>query len=138
MKTNFEGPSLFLGEIANFFEERGYGSIIGISSVAGDRGRASNYIYGSAKAGFSAFLSGLRNRLHKSKIKVLTIRPGFVRTKMTRDLNLPNLITAKPKDVANYIYKVRNKSINKALFPWNYIMFIIKNIPEILFKNLNL
>ena len=138
MKTNFEGPSLFLGEIANSFEERGYGSIIGISSIAGDRGRASNYIYGSAKAGFSAFLSGLRNRLHKSNIKVLTIRPGFVRTKMTRYLNLPNLITAKPKDVANYIFKFRNKSRNKALFPWDYIMFIIKNIPEILFKNLNL
>ena len=65
MKTNYEGPSLLLGEIANNFEKRGSGSIIGISSVAGDRGRGSNYIYGSAKAGFTAFLSGLRNRLHK-------------------------------------------------------------------------
>ncbi|SVC57263.1 uncharacterized protein METZ01_LOCUS310117, partial [marine metagenome] len=68
MRTNYEGPSLLLGEIANRFEMRGSGSIIGISSVAGDRGRASNYIYGSAKSGFTAFLSGLRNRLHKSNV----------------------------------------------------------------------
>ena len=91
IRTNYEGPSLFLGEIANHFEKRGYGSIIGISSVR-ERGRASNYIYGSAKSGFTAFLSSLRNRLYKSNVNVLSVLPGFVNTKMTHKMKLPNLL----------------------------------------------
>src|ERR1700709_2942426 len=100
MRTNYEGPALILGMFAERFLKRGAGSIIGISSVAGDRGRGSNYIYGSAKAGFSAFLSGLRNRLASKGVHVITVKPGFVDTKMTEGMNLPSLLTAQPEEVA--------------------------------------
>ena len=138
MRTNYEGPSLLLGEIANRFEMRGYGSIIGISSVAGDRGRASNYIYGSSKSGFTAFLSGLRNRLHKSDVNVLTVLPGFVRTKMTDKMDLPNLITSSSDKIALLIFK--NFLLSKEVypFPWAIIMYIIRSIPEKIFKVLKL
>lgn len=138
MRTNFEGPALLLGEIANLFEVRGSGSIIGISSVAGNRGRASNYIYGSAKSGLTAFLSGLRNRLHSSNVNVLTILPGFVRTKMTDHLELPGLITSSDKAIANIVYKSFRKSKVIYVFPWMIIMKLISLIPESIFKKLNL
>ena len=138
MRTNYEGPSLLLGEIANRFEMRGSGSIIGISSVAGDRGRASNYIYGSAKSGFTAFLSGLRNRLYKSNVNVLTILPGFVETKMTKGLRLPKLITASPESISCIIYQKKHKS--KVAYPlvWQIVMFFIRSIPEFIFKRIKL
>lgn len=138
MRTNFEGPALLLGEIANLFEARRSGSIIGISSVAGDRGRASNYIYGSAKSGLTAFLSGLRNRLHSSNVNVLTILPGFVRTKMTDHLELPGLITSSDKAIANIVYKSFRKSKVIYVFPWMIIMKLISLIPESIFKKLKL
>lgn len=138
MRTNYEGPSILLGEIANRFETRGSGSIIGISSVAGDRGRASNYIYGSAKSGFTAFLSGLRNRLHKSNVNVLTILPGFVETKMTKGLRLPKLITTSPESISFIIYQKKHKS--KVAYPllWQIIMIIVRSIPEFIFKRIKL
>mgnify|MGYP006172415941 FL=1 len=138
MRTNYEGPSMFLGEIANRFEKRGSGFIIGISSVAGDRGRASNYIYGSAKSGLTSFLSGLRNRLHKSNVNVLTVLPGFVETKMTKGLRLPNLITASPESISNIVYQNKDKS--KAIYPipWHVIMGITRNVPEFIFKRIKL
>ena len=132
------GPALLLGELANLFEGRGSGSIIGISSLAGDRGRASNYIYGSAKSGFTAFLSGLRNRLHNSNVNVLTILPGFVKTKMTDHLELPGLITSSDKAIANIVYKSFRKSKVMYVFPWMIIMKLISLIPESIFKKLNL
>ena len=138
MKTNYLGPSLLFGEIANRFEKRGSGSIIGISSVAGDRGRASNYIYGSAKSGFSTFLSGLRNRLNKSNICVLTVLPGFVKTKMIDNINTPSIITSKPKTIAKLIYKNCFKSKIIYPYPWQFILFIVKVLPENIFKRLNL
>ena len=76
---------------------RGSGTIIGISSVAGDRGRGSNYIYGASKAGLTAFLSGLRNSLSKTGVQVLTVKPGFVRTRMTEQFQLPAHLTAGPE-----------------------------------------
>ncbi|WP_461833464.1 SDR family oxidoreductase, partial [Desulfothermus sp.] len=87
--TNFTGCVSILNIIANDFEKRKYGFIVGISSVAGDRGRKSNYIYGSAKAAFTTYLSGLRNRLFKTGVHVITVKPGFVQTKMTQGMNLP-------------------------------------------------
>src|SRR5690606_21974184 len=74
LRSNFEGPALFLGLIAERFLARGGGTIVGVSSVAGDRGRGSNYIYGAAKAGLTAFLSGLRNRLAPSGLRVVTVK----------------------------------------------------------------
>jgi len=138
MRTNYEGPSLLLGEIANRFEMRGSGSIIGLSSVAGDRGRASNYIYGSAKSGFTAFLSGLRNRLHKSNVNVLTVLPGFVITKMTSGLQLPKLVTSNTIKISNIVFTKHKNSETVYPFPWRWIMLIIKIIPETIFLKLKL
>jgi hypothetical protein len=114
--------------------------IVGISSVAGDRGRQSNYFYGSAKAAYSAYLSGLRNRLFKEKIHVLTVKPGFVYTSMTQDLNLPPLLTAQPEEVAKDIYKamLKQEDVLYTKWFWKYIMLIIKYLPEFLFKRLSL
>jgi NAD(P)-dependent dehydrogenase (short-subunit alcohol dehydrogenase family) len=96
LRANFEGPALLLGLFAERFSARGSGALVGVSSVAGDRGRGSNYVYGAAKAGFSAFLSGLRNRLATTGVRVVTVKPGFVRTRMTAGMKLPPLLTAEP------------------------------------------
>ena len=138
MRTNYEGPSILLGEIANLFEKRGSGSIIGISSVAGDRGRASNYIYGSSKSGFTTFLSGLRNRLHKSNVNVLTVLPGFVKTKMTEKLGLPNNLLTHPEKISKIIFRNHKKSKVLYPFPWGFIMFLIRGLPEQIFLKMKL
>jgi len=138
MRTNYEGPSLLLGEIANRFEMRGSGSIIGISSVAGDRGRASNYIYGSAKSGFIAFLSGLRNRLQSSNVNVLTVLPGFVKTKMIKNIDTPAILTSLPENISDSIFRNCFKSKLIYPFPWRIIMHAIRNIPESIFIRLKL
>ncbi len=109
IKTNFEGPSIFLGKIAESFEKRGSGSIIAISSVAGLRGRRSNYIYGSAKSGLTAFLSGLRSRMHEANVSVLTVIPGYIDTKMIADIKTPKLLTSSPDNLAKKIFKNRGK-----------------------------
>jgi decaprenylphospho-beta-D-erythro-pentofuranosid-2-ulose 2-reductase len=126
--------------IANDFEQRKNGFIVVISSVAGDRGRKSNYIYGSAKAALTAYLSGLRNRLYDSNVHVLTVKPGFVATKMTEGMDLPEKLTAKPEDVAKDVYKAQQNG-NNVLYTkwiWKWIMLIIRNIPEFQFKKMNL
>lgn len=113
---------------------------MGFSSVAGERGRSKNYIYGSAKAGFTAFLSGLRNRLSSKGIHVLTVLPGYVFTKMTKNLNLPKFLTAQPWEVARDIVVAVKKRKNVIFTPsiWRLIIFIIKLIPENLFKKTNI
>ena len=140
INTNYTGVTSLLNIIANDFEQRKNGFIIGISSVAGDRGRKSNYIYGSAKAGFTAYLSGLRNRLHASNVQVLTVKPGFVDTQMTRGMDLPKKLTAQPETVAKEIYRAHKKGKNiiytKGI--WKWIMLIIKNIPEFQFKKMDI
>lgn len=140
MRTNFEGPACLLGKIATVLIERGAGTIIGISSVAGERGRASNYIYGASKAGFTAYLSGMRNRCFKHGVRVVTILPGFVDTKMTAGLDLPKWLTAQPSNVAKIIYKSVNKKTHIVYikFLWKPIMAIIKLVPETIFKRLSL
>ena len=137
IRTNYEGPINIISDFANIFENQGYGTIVGISSVAGDRGKASNYIYGSAKAGFTAFLSGLRNRLAKKNVHVLTVLPGTVYTKMTLGLSLPKLFTSSPDKVANDIYNavIKKKNVIYTMKIWKLIMFIINCIPESIFKN---
>ena len=137
LRTNYEGPLNIISDFANIYENQGYGTIVGISSVAGDRGKASNYIYGSAKAGFTVFLSGLRNRLAKKNVHVLTVLPGTVYTKMTLGMKLPKLLTSSPDKVANDIYDAVNKKkdIIYTMKIWRLIMFIIRCIPERIFKN---
>ena len=135
--TNFTGAVSILNIAANHFEERKSGFIIGISSVAGDRGRMSNYIYGSAKAGFTAYLSGLRARLSRSGVNVITVKPGFVATRMTEGMPLPPLLTASPDAVAGDTYKafVKGKPVVYTTWFWKFIMLIIIHIPERVFKN---
>ncbi len=125
---------------AQKFESKRSGTIIGLSSVAGDRGRQSNFIYGSAKAAFTAYLSGLRNYLFERKVHVLTVKPGFMATKMTEGLPLNPKLTATPKQAAECIYKAFKKQKNVAyVLPiWGVIMMIIRNIPEFIFKKLKL
>ena len=138
--TNYTGVVSLLNLIANDFEQRQYGFIVGISSVAGDRGRKSNYIYGSAKAALSAYLSGLRNRLYASGVDVLTVKPGFVATKMTAGMDLPAKLTAQPEAVASDIYKAQQKKKNVLYtkWLWKWIMLIIKHIPEGIFKKMSI
>lgn len=138
--SNYIGAVSILNVVANDFEKRKRGTIVGISSVAGERGRQSNYFYGSAKAGFTSFLSGLRNRLHKSGAHVLTVKPGFVKTKMIENMKTPGPLTATPKQVADRIFKaVRSKSDSIYVLPiWAPVMMVIRNIPEGIFKKMKL
>jgi len=140
IRTNFEGPANIFSEIANKFEIRGYGTLIGISSVAGERGRAKNYIYGSSKSAFTTFLSGLRNRLSKKNIHVLTVLPGFVDTKMTKNLDLPPRLTVKPFELAKIVFNAYKKKKNIVYIGkiWFLIMMLIRSIPESIFKLMKL
>lgn len=130
--------------VLNFFakkmESKRSGTMVVLSSVAGERGRQSNFIYGSAKAGLTAYLSGLRNFLFDKKVHVLTVKPGFMDTKMTEGLPLNPALTATPKKAAQNIYKAyKNKKDVVYVLPiWRFIMLIIKNIPEFIFKKLKL
>jgi decaprenylphospho-beta-D-erythro-pentofuranosid-2-ulose 2-reductase len=103
--------------------------------VAGDRGHATNYIYGSAKAGFTAFLSGLRNRLFGKGVTVITVKPGFVRTRMTEGLNLPDKLTANPHELARAIFRAHKRGRLVVYYRpiWWLIMLIIRCLPERIF-----
>lgn len=140
LRSNFEAPALLLGQLATLFEARGSGTLVGISSVAGERGRGSNYIYGSAKAGFTAYLSGLRNRLAKRGVHVITVLPGFVDTAMTEGMNTPAPLTAQPDEVARHILRAvaRRRNVIYVRPVWRLIMGVIRAIPEAVFKRLSL
>ena len=141
LRTNFEGPALLLGLVAERFHARGSGTIVGVSSVAGDRGRGSNYLYGAAKAGFTAFLSGLRNRLAPAGVRVVTVKPGFVRTRMTAGMKLPPVLTAETKEVGQAIFAAAEKGGSDVIYVrriWRVVMMVIRSIPERIFKRLRL
>jgi short-subunit dehydrogenase len=137
-RSNFSAPALFLQACAN--KMTAGGTIVGISSVAGDRGRGSNYFYGAAKAGFTAFLSGLRNRLAARGIHVITVKPGFVKTRMLEGMKTPAPLTAAPEEVARAILQAEagRKNVIYVRPIWCFIMTIIKSIPEAIFKKLKL
>lgn len=137
---NFTSVVWMLELAASYLERKRKGFIASISSVAGDRGRQSNYIYGSSKGALSLYLQGLRNRLFKSNVNVLTIKPGFVDTKMTMGKIKDSPLVAKPEKVARDILKAINKKKHTlyTLWMWRYVMFIIKSIPETIFKRMNL
>jgi short-subunit dehydrogenase len=137
--TNFMAPVSLLTWLANFCVQRHAGTLAVISSVAGDRGRKSNYLYGSSKAGLSAFLGGLRNRVDREGVTVLTIKPGPTRTAMT--VGMPK--SEKFADVDSVAESIvsaidKRKDVLYVPFQWQPIMFIIRNIPERIFKKLNL
>ncbi|MDE1147004.1 MAG: SDR family oxidoreductase [Azospirillaceae bacterium] len=136
MRSNYNGPAAILGELAQRMEKRGSGILIGVSSVAGDRGRATNYVYGSAKAGFTAFLSGLRQRLQGTGVHVITVKPGFVDTRMTAGMPLPKPLTAQPAEVADAILRAQAKGRDVVYVRpvWLLVMTIIRLLPEAVFK----
>jgi decaprenylphospho-beta-D-erythro-pentofuranosid-2-ulose 2-reductase len=139
LDTNFTAPVMLLNRVANRLEERGRGFICVLSSVAGDRGRQSNYIYGSAKAGLSAYLQGLRNRMHHAGVQVTTVKPGFVDTSMTYGMDGLFLV-ASPEKVARGIARAVAAGRDEVYLPgfWRWIMLAIRTTPERLFKRLRL
>jgi decaprenylphospho-beta-D-erythro-pentofuranosid-2-ulose 2-reductase len=125
--------------VANYFEARKSGSLVVISSVAGDRGRQSNYVYGASKAMVSAFMAGLRNRLSASNVHVMTVKPGFVDSPMTAHLPKGPL-WATTDDVASAILRGIDARTDVLYTPWfwRYIMLIIQHVPEAIFKRLKM
>lgn len=137
--TNMMAPISMLTWLANFFVQRHAGTIAVLSSVAGDRGRKSNYVYGSSKAGLSAFLAGLRNRVDREGVTILTIKPGPTKTAMTSGMKGSEKF-ADVNAVAKTIVAAIDKRVDSLYVPfqWQPIMFVIRHIPERVFKKLNL
>lgn len=136
---SFTGPATFLQAIAPEMEARGGGTVIGVGSVAGDRGRISNYVYGSAKAGFHTYLSGLRNRLTRSGGHVVTVKPGFVDSAMTWGIEGMFLVAPPEKVAADLLNAVeKKKDVIYTPFFWRIIMGIITRIPERMFKKMSI
>jgi decaprenylphospho-beta-D-erythro-pentofuranosid-2-ulose 2-reductase len=137
---NLTGAVSVLEHCAAALESRNSGGfIIGVSSVAGDRGRQSNYLYGAAKGGLSVYLQGLRNRLHPAGVRVLTVKPGFVDTRMT--FGMPGLfLVARPASVGESIARALERGRDVVYVPWfwRYVMLAVKLIPEPVFKRLKL
>jgi len=136
---SFTGPARLLHMLAPMMEDRGAGTIVGVCSVAGDRGRVGNYVYGAAKSGFATYLSGLRNRLTRAGGHVVTVKPGFVDTSMT--WGLPGMfLVASPDAVGRDILKAvaKRKNVIYTPFFWRYIMLIIRHIPEAIFKKMSI
>ena len=139
LQTNCLSIISLLTISANYFEQQRHGCIAVVCSVAGDRGRKSNYVYGTAKAAVSAFLQGLRNRLSSVGVSVVTIKPGYVATRMTAHMK-KGLLTASPQLVGCGVYQAMMKGKDVVYLPWFWrpIMFVIKSIPEKIFKRLSL
>ena len=139
LQTNLISPISLLTWLANYFEPRKAGTIAIISSVAGDRGRGSNYIYGTSKAGINVMAQGIRNRLSASGVRVVTVKPGFVDTPMTAAI-AKNAMFSTPEKVAKDICRSVEKGPEIVYTPWfwRWIMWIIRLIPERIFKRLNL
>ncbi len=138
LQTNFNGPVRILRLIAERFRQRGSGLIIGISSVAGDRGRGINILYGSAKAGLTAFLSGLRSRLAAHGVRVLTVKPGLIASRMTEGRCLPRWLITSPEHAAKDIYAAISHHADIVYTPrwWRIVMAAVRLIPESVFKRI--
>lgn len=134
---SFTGPATFLQMLAPLLEARGTGTIIGIGSVAGDRGRLGNYVYGAAKAGFATYLSGLRNRCGRKGVHVLTVKPGPVDTSMTWGMKMPFMTSpeAVAADIARAVKHRRNVIYSAPI--WRLVMAVIRLIPEPVFKKMS-
>ena len=134
---NYLSPMTFIEKsLVKYKTQKKLNTIIGISSVAGDRGKKKNPVYSSSKSAFSSYLDGLRQRLYLDGIHVITVKPGFVRTKMTENLKLPKILISNVNHVGNKIFKAYKNKKNTLYVPryWSIIMFIYKMIPEMIFK----
>ncbi len=141
LHTNFLSAASLLTRIANLCESRRSGSIVVVTSVAGDRGRQSNYVYGTAKGALSIFCQGLRNRLSKVNVPVTTIKPGFIDTPMTADVpKKPAVLWATPEKVAADIVKAHAKGSDIVYSPWfwRFILLIVCAVPERIFKKMSM
>jgi decaprenylphospho-beta-D-erythro-pentofuranosid-2-ulose 2-reductase len=139
LRTNFLSAVSLIGWLANYFEAERRGVLAVISSVAGDRGRKSNYVYGASKGGLNVFLDGVRNRIDRAGVHVLTIKPGFVATPMTAHLP-QNALFAQPAEVARHILRAIEKRKDVAYVPpfWSLIMLVVRSVPRRIFKKMNL
>jgi decaprenylphospho-beta-D-erythro-pentofuranosid-2-ulose 2-reductase len=137
MRTNFIAPASLLAELANRFAARGSGTLVGISSVAGDRARRSNYVYGTAKGALSLFLAGLRARLREKGVRVITVKPGFVDTPMTARFP-KGILWASPDRIARGIVRAMERGSGEVYLPWFWrpIMFVLRHVPEPIFVRL--
>ena len=139
LRVNFVSATAILTLFAADLERRRSGCVAAITSVAGDRGRRSNYVYGSAKGALSLFLQGLRSRLHPAGVRVITIKPGPVQTAMTD--HLPNSARfADPEQVARDIVGALERRSPDVLYTprvWRYVMTAVRQIPETIFKRLS-
>lgn len=138
LETNLTGPAVILDMFAGYFRRKGSGFISCVSSVAGDRGRGKVLAYAASKAGLSAYLAGLRHRLTGTGVFVQTVKPGFVRTRMTEGIK--SALMAEPEKVAREITSaIRNR--REVIYTpaiWKWIMLIIRNIPNPLFRRMKL
>lgn len=137
--TNFTGPAALLAEAAErMAAASGGGAVVGVSSVAGERGRKTNYVYGAAKAGLTAWLSGLRHRLAGSPVLVMTVKPGFIDTRMTAGMKLPKPLTAQPDEVARAILAAHRagREVVYVRPVWWAVMAIVRHLPEPMFKRM--
>jgi decaprenylphospho-beta-D-erythro-pentofuranosid-2-ulose 2-reductase len=137
INCNYVGACSIISHCANYLGQQESGFIIALTSVAGDRGRQSNYIYGSAKAGLNTFLEGLRNRLFHANVRVITIKPGLVDTPMTFG-RINFFLMASPESVGKKIVKISEQSKDIAYVPafWRYLMMVVRFLPECIFKRL--
>jgi short-subunit dehydrogenase len=137
-RVNYVTPAKLISAAAERMEERYEGDIVVISSVSGDRGRKKNYVYGSSKAALTVFSSGMRSKYAGTGVHVMTVKPGFIDTRGTFAMNTP--LMADRKAVARIIIKAMYKKKNLIYVPWfwRYIMLIINNIPEFIFKRLSI
>lgn len=139
LSVNAVASIALMVSLAERLEQQGHGCLAVIGSVAGDRGRASNYVYGSAKAAIEAFASGLRQRLQSKGVNVLLIKPGFVDTPMTRNFR-KNVLWVRPERIAQGIAEAVERRRSVVYLPgfWRGIMFVIRHIPEAIFKRMPL
>ena len=139
LHTNFISAVSLLTWLGNYFQAQHGGTLVVVSSVAGDRGRQSNYVYGASKGALNIFLEGLRNRIDRDGVQVLTIKPGFVATPMTAHVE-HNALFATPEQVARGILKAVQQRRDVAYVPWfwAWIMLLVRAIPGSRFKKMNM
>lgn len=139
LRTNFLSAVSLVTWLANYFETERSGTIAVVSSVAGDRGRKSNYVYGASKGGLNIFLDGVRNRIDRAGVQVLTIKPGFVATPMTAHLK-KNALFAEPSKVGKDIVRAIEKRKDVVYTPhfWGLIMLVVRSVPRRIFKRMNM
>lgn len=140
IEVGLTGIVSILQKFIPYFQTHKAGNIVLFGSVAGDRGRLKNYVYGATKAGLACYASGLRNQLGRSNVHVMLVKPGFMNTPMIKGMKLPPLPIAEPEDVARQVIKSLEKKRNVIYVPrfWRLIMWVISLIPECIFKKMSI